>query len=182
MKYNTITLSTLFLALFVLFAGAATAQNERDSQKSGVMNFTEQNSSLTISEEDFRCFRELNCLKRNTMLREKGLNVNFSSHAPSDRYILKGESKNEKVYAEYNDKGDLVKGVLVRTDVILPSEIRNRLSSGEYKDWTMIGNEITITNFDSRNTEYKVIVQKEGEAKVLYFDRKGNENRGIAGL
>jgi hypothetical protein len=169
------------LVMVLAFSGVAVAQtssniNDAASQTDAADVLP---APFRIDESDFSCFRDLNCLKSNRALRDKGLNVTFNDHLGSDRFILEGESRNERIYAEYNDRGGLVKGVLMRTNAILPKPLMDNLASGDYAGWQMIGNEMSVQHFDARTTEYKVILQKEGEAKILYFDRFGNEKTTI---
>jgi len=172
-------LMALIIAAFA-FTCVATAQvNTKMAKANSDLTVAESENLFVIGEKEYRCFRELDCLKRNRELIDKGLNIKFNGSNASDLYILQGESRNEKIYAEYNSRGLLMHGYLIRTNVMLPAEIRNTLNEIGYSDWRVIGNEVEIVNFDRKSTEYKVVLQKDDEVRVVQFDRNGVPKRSI---
>lgn len=181
MTFNT-SIRILTILVFLIFSGSVFSQGL--SQSSGQEDMIEpkkQNSSL-ISENYYNCFKELHCLKNNREIREKGLDIQFDRKRHFKEYQLSGETRNEKLDAVYDDQGRLIEARLVRVNFALPRFITEQLVTGQYADWRMIGNEMVVENFDAKTTRYKVILQKEDQGTVLYFDRHGNQMNHFAGL
>ncbi len=169
MKSTTYPNILLAFLMIVIFSGTLYAKDIDHSKTD-----QDEQKSLVISESNYNCFADINCLRYDPEVKNSGLNIRFDHRWYADRYILTGSSENERVFAEYDERGNLVKGHLVQINVPLPGKINRYLATGEHKEWKMIGNEKTVRNFDPKTTEYKVILEKEGKGKVLYFDRNAN--------
>jgi len=170
MKSPNYPYSILAFLMIVIFSGTVFAKDFDHS-----ITDQDEQKTVIITESNYNCFADINCLRYDEEIKNSGLKIQFDDRWNADRYILTGSSENERVYAEYNQHGNLIKGHLVQINVPLPGKIYRYLSTGEYKGWNMIGNEKTVHNFTPGTTEYKVILEKEGKGKVLYFDRDGNK-------
>lgn len=136
-------------------------------------------TGLTINEENLGCFQTLQCLKRENPFQKSNLEE-VKLNNQSNRYIVEGSTKNETLYAEYNGKGDLIKATVIQRNIVLPRTINIVLTSGELENWSVIGNELVIENFDKSRMEYKVILEHEGEVRVEYFDHKGEHRNRLS--
>ncbi len=168
MKSSNYPISILAFLMIVIFSGTVFAKDIDHS-------INQDGNVLVINEQNYSCFTDINCLRYDAAIKNSGLKVRFDERWNAGHYILKGTSENERVYAEYNEHGNLVKARLIQVNVPLPNKINRYLATGEFKEWKLIGNEKTVQNFDPKTTEYKVILQKDGKGKVLYFDNKGNK-------
>lgn len=130
--------------------------------------------TLAIQENDFACFQNLECLKRNNPLNSSNLDKIVFNPDRFSQYIVEGSSRDEYVYAVYNEKGDLIRGTVVQRNIVLPNSIYKVLANDGYSSWKMIGNERVVQNFDSNSMTYKVILNRGDEVRVEYFDSKGN--------
>lgn len=132
-----------------------------------------QRSSLTIQQENFECFQNLQCLKQNNPFKNSNLDeVNLNQNR-SERFVIEGSAKNESIYAVYNHQGDLVKATVIQRNIALPQSVVNSLISGEFNDWKIVGNEVVIENFDAEQIQYKVVLENDSEIRMEYFDRNG---------
>ena len=135
---------------------------------------TQPPGTLTIHVSNYSCFQSLECLKEENPFINSNLDeIVFNPHR-YEKYIVKGSSNNEDVYAIYDGRGDLVNATLRQRNIKLPSEIYEVLLSDSYSPWNIIGNELVVHNFDIKSMTYKVILSMNGEVKVEYFDRHGN--------
>ncbi|TVR34010.1 MAG: hypothetical protein EA390_03465 [Balneolaceae bacterium] len=135
-------------------------------------------TALTITEDNFSCFRSLECLKRNNPFPKSDLSKIRLNDFRSEGYTIEGSSKNESLHAEYNYRGDLVKATVIQRNIPLPKAINDILASGELESWTMIGNELVIRNFDRSTMQYKVILLRDDDIRVEYFNKHGEfQNR-----
>jgi len=127
-----------------------------------------------ITIDKFDCFQTLQCLKRENPFKKSNLdNIRINDNR-SSRFIVEGSSKNETLHAVYTNSGELVKATVIQRNIPMPRTINEALVTGEYKSWTVIGNELVIENFDKERMQYKVILENEGEVRVEYFDRNGH--------
>lgn len=133
--------------------------------------------SLTIHEGNFSCFQSLQCLVRENPFPKSNLeDVRLNNN--SEKYVVEGTSKNETMYAVYDGKGDLIKATVIQRNIALPKTILRVLTSSEFDDWSLIGNELVIENFDKHSMQYKVILKNGDEVRVEYFDKYGQfQNR-----
>ncbi len=90
--------------------------------------------------------------------------------------LLKAHQKT--MYAVYDGSGDLIKATVIQRNIALPKTILRVLTSSEFDDWSLIGNELVIENFDKHSMQYKVILKNGDEIRVEYFDTYGQfQNR-----
>jgi hypothetical protein len=141
------------------------SQNSTDSEK--------PKNTLTITEDNFNCFQNLECLKRNNPFPNSNLSNIRLNDRRAEGYTVEGSSKNESLYAEYNYRGELVKASVIQRNIPLPRAINEVLVTGKFESWTMIGNELVIQNFDRSNMQYKVILQNGDDIRVEYFNKYG---------
>ena len=133
-----------------------------------------QTGSLTIHIDSYSCFQNLECLKKENPFNNSNLDeIVFNPHR-YEKYIVKGTSNNEDIYAIYDGRGEMINATLRQRNIKLPSAIHEALLSDSYNTWNMIGNELVVHNFDVKSMTYKVILSMNGEVKVEYFDRHGN--------
>lgn len=131
--------------------------------------------TLAIQEKDYHCYQNLECLKRNNPFKSSNLDQIIFNPDRYKQYIIEGSSRNESVYAVYNEKGNLMKATVVQRNIVLPKTIYKTLTGDEFSSWKMIGNELVVQNFDQNSMTYKIILSRDGEVKVEYFDGKGNK-------
>ena len=174
--------SMLTVLIMVIFSSAGFAQVVDISKKESDSKTFETPNAFMIDESNLYCFRDMNCLKNDKTLREKGLKFIFNTNSNTDHYILKGYSPNEVVKAKYNEQGKLIEAELVHINIRLPREIITQIFSGAYSDWQMVKNERIVQDFDVNTTEFRVMLQKQDEIVVLNFDRDGNRVHPVAGL
>jgi hypothetical protein len=176
------TCSVVTILMIIIFSGAALAQHsgysDRDSTHAGV----DKSSGFMILENHFACFQQIKCLKDDDDIRGKGLKFNFNGSLQADQYILQGQSVNEIVEAKYDSQGELIEGRLVHVNVPMPSEISRYLVTSVYSDWQAVRTERVVHDFDSRTTEYSVVLQKGDELILLNFDKDKNRIRQIVDL
>jgi|GEM_PF-961633 len=139
-----------------------------------------QTSSLTITLDKFDCFQKLQCLKRENPFKNSNLDRIRLNNNRTASYVVEGSSKNETLHAVYNSNGDLVKATVIQRNIPMPRAINRALVSDELQEWTLIGNELVIENFDKERMQYKVILQNDGEVRVEYFDRFGHSLNRIS--
>ncbi|MCA1801451.1 MAG: hypothetical protein LC662_03220 [Rhodothermaceae bacterium] len=96
------------------------------------------------------------------------------------KFVVEGTSKNEEVYAVYDQNGLLIEAKVTQINIALPGKIARTLVTGEFRDWTMIGNELEVYNFDKHTMLYKVVLQNGEEIRIEYFDRNGNRKNRIS--
>jgi len=169
-------LKITFITACLLAMAASPAASQHD--KSNMPDEVFKPSSLTITMDKFDCFQKLQCLKRDNPFRNSNLGqINFN-HNRAESYVVEGSSKNETLHAVYNSNGDLQKATVIQRNIPMPRAINEVLISDEFRDWSLIGNELVIQNFDRERMQYKVILQNGSEVRVEYFDRYGqNLNR-----
>lgn len=137
-------------------------------------NTEEMQTGMTINEDDFTCFQDLQCLKLKNPFNNSNLNeFNYNSNS-YESYVINGSSRDEEVYAVYDKKGRLIKATLTQRNFRLPKAIEEALRDSEFADWKVVGSELTVENFDKRKMQYKVVLQNEGIVRVTQFDRDGN--------
>lgn len=158
------------LILIVTSSPSFALQQSTDTEKPG--------KGLTIQKEDFSCFMNLKCLQKENPFQNKELSEIRLNNVQSKRYVIEGTSGQESMHAEYNSKGELIKATVIQKNITLPKPILNTLGSAELASWTMIGNELVVKNFDKNSMEYKVVLQKDSEIIVEYFNKYGElQNR-----
>lgn len=163
-------ITLLTVSLFAMAAFPAASQHDKSNAFDEVFDPV----PLTITIDKFDCFQRLQCLKRENPFKNSNLErIRFDNNRAGS-YVVEGSSKNETLHAVYNGNGDLLKATVIQQNIPMPRAINEALFSGELQDWTMIGNELLIENFDKERMQYKVILQNEGEVRVEYFDRYGN--------
>ena len=144
--------------------------NEYPPKPMVILDMQNPNNTFLDNESNYTCLRDIKCLKR-----QKRFNFKLEGNVRNaNKYIVKGQSKNEHLYAEYGGNGKLINSRYVLLNVRVPGKIRQYLTSGEYEGWKMIGNEKTVLSFNPKTTEYSIILQKDNDSIVLYFDRLGN--------
>jgi hypothetical protein len=165
MMLKNIILTTLLLALTC--TTIASSQNTSETTKEN-----KPNANLTINESNFSCFESLQCLKRENPFNSNNLD-RLNLNGQSEMYVVEGSSKNESMHAVYDANGSLVKATVIQRNIILPRSIYEALSSEEFEDWTMIGNELVVKNFDKNSMEYKVVLESGDDIRVEYFNKNG---------
>jgi hypothetical protein len=166
MLQKTITLTICLLLAAALQANALQKNQSTDME-------VNQKRSLAYAEENFRCFQSLQCLKRENPFPNSNLGSLNLNNNRVEQYVVEGSSENGTMHAIYNSQGDLIKATVIQRDVALPKAVADVLVSGEYRNWTMIGNEIEVRNFDKDQIRYKVILQKDTQIKIEYLNRHG---------
>lgn len=169
-KIITTTLVTLLMGLpAVALQGSSSTTDD-----------TKTNNSLMIHEDNFSCFQNLQCLMKDNPFRTSNLDdIRFNNHE-YQTYVVEGTSKNEEVYAVYDQDGLLIESTVTQRNIVLPEKISRSLVSSEFRDWTLIGNELEVRNFDKNTMLYKVVLQNGEEVRVEYFDRNGNRKNRIS--
>ncbi len=155
------------IAIVMMYVPATFSQAPPES------DFTKQRSSLSIHEDNLYCFQNIRCLQSEKPFKKADLS-NIRLNGSVETYVIEGKTKNEELYAEYNgSNGNLVKATVVQRNIVLPKEILISLATGENSGWTMVGNKRTITNFQKDSIQYEVMLLKDGELRIEYFDRNG---------
>lgn len=132
-------------------------------------------SNLAVHEGNIVCFQSLRCLiKENPFPKSNLKNIRLNND-PSAHYVIEGASKNEDVYAVYDGTGNLLTSTVIQRNIILPRTITETLISSEFKDWHMIANELEIKNFEKETMTYQVVMARDQEVRIEYFDRFGNQ-------
>ncbi|REL24646.1 hypothetical protein DYD21_17445 [Rhodohalobacter sp. SW132] len=168
-RYAISTIFIVMITSFPLFAQQAT---------DGVQEEYSQNTRIIV-EEKFNCFQSLHCLKRENLFKNSNLNEISLNTPRHDKYLVQGSSKNESLHAEYNSDGELIRATVVQRNIPLPKAIYAALSN-DLPEWRIIGNEVTIENFDKNRMEYKVILQNDTDVRMEYFNRKGELRSPLA--
>lgn len=163
----------LTICLFVITSTPASSFQ----MSSDELNPEKPRKSLTIHESNFSCFQSLQCLIRENPFPKSNLDeVRLNNN--SEKFVVEGTSKNETMHAVYNGSGDLIKATVIQRNIALPKTILRVLTSSEFDDWSLIGNELVIENFDKDSMQYKVILKNGDEVRVEYFDKYGQfQNR-----
>ncbi|REL32964.1 hypothetical protein DYD21_14205 [Rhodohalobacter sp. SW132] len=134
--------------------------------------------SLAVKADNLACLKSMQCIQKENLFGRINLDIFRNGNGRFDGYTIEGSSKNEELFAQYDHRGDLIRSNVIQRNIPLSREIRNQLINEEFSSWNMIGNECRIKNFDRKSIEYKLILQREDEIRVVYFDYKGqNKNR-----
>jgi len=143
------------------------------SQSSAIDVYPDQNQSLAVNESNLFCFQNLECLKAENPFKNSDLS-NIKLNGSNSKYVIKGSSRNEQLYAEYDGKhGSLIAATVIQRNVKLPKNILVKLNNGEYSDWTMVSNTRVIKNFNNDDTRYEVVLMKNSELRTKYYDSTG---------
>ncbi|HKL16419.1 MAG TPA: hypothetical protein VJ915_12330 [Balneolaceae bacterium] len=155
------------LVLVLSYAPAAFSQSSANDSYNG------PDKSLSINLSNLYCFQNLQCLKTDNPYKGTDLSdINLNSM--KEKYIVQGNSKNEQLYAEYDGKtGNLIKATVIQRNIRLPHNILATISTGENTGWTMAGNTRVIKNFMEDSIKYEVVLIKDGELRIKYFDVNG---------
>lgn len=165
MLSKNLILTTLLLA--IVYAPAAF------SQAPPTQEYEPSDSQLSIQENNLYCFQTLQCLRAENPFNNSSI-ADIMLNDTQEKYVIEGKSRNEELYAEYNGKnGTLIKATVIQRNIILPKHLLVTLTSGEFKSWTMVGNKRTIKNFSKDSIEYEVVLMKDGELRIEYFDSNG---------
>lgn len=155
------------IGLIFILAPAAFAQYSPSNT-----DYTDK-PQLSIHEGNLYCFQSLQCLVQEKPFRNSNLET-INLNNSTKKYVIEGKSKNEELYAEYNGTtGNLIKSTVIQSDIILPKPIMEKLVSDQYKTWQMVGNKRIIKNFTKDTIRYEVILMKDEELQVVYFNRHG---------
>jgi hypothetical protein len=166
---------TTMIAIVMLSAPAFALQNPNSASIDA-----EPKRTLSIQEDNYTCFQDLQCLVSNNPFRKSNLGDIKLNTNSAQTYAIEGTSRNEDMYALYDANGKLIRSTLTQRNIILPRSITTVLVEDQFKEWTMIGNELTVQNFDRNSMIYKVVLQNGSEVKIEYFDRNGNIKAGIS--
>ena len=163
MLYKNLVITALILV--ISYAPAAFSQAS-DTYGSEDVNFTINNDNLW-------CFQSLQCLKSENPFRNSNLDE-VRLNASTEKFVVEGKAKNEEMYAEYDgSNGNLIKATVIQRNIRLPKSIFLELTTEDYKGWTMVGNKRVIKNFAKSSIEYEVVMMKDGELRIEYFDSNG---------
>lgn len=155
------------LILVISYAPAAFSQGPHSN------NSKPADSNLSINESNLYCFQNLKCLKQENPFKNSNLDK-VKLNESTEKYVIEGKSRNEEMYAEYDGyNGNLIKATVIQRNIHLPKNILIELTSGDYKDWTMVGNKRVIKNFMKDSIEYEVVLMNDGELRIEYFDSNG---------
>lgn len=155
------------LILVISYAPAAFSQAPQHNK------FEPTDSHLSINESNLYCFQNLQCLKEESPFKNSNLK-DVKLNSSTEKYVIEGKTKNEELYAEYDgSNGNLIKATVIQRNIILPRNISVELTTGDYKGWTMIGNKRVIKDFMRDSIEYEVVMMKDGELRIEYFDANG---------
>lgn len=133
---------------------------------------------LTVTVENLNCFKSLECIQKNNLFVKSNLDIFKKGNGRYEGYTLEGSAEGEEFFAQYDYRGDLMRSTVTQRNIPLPNVISRQLIDENFNSWNMIGNERVIKNFDNKSIEYKLILQKDANIRVVYFDHKGqNKNR-----
>lgn len=167
MKTNLIVFTILLLIYTV-----ALAEDQKSSTDKASSN------GLTVNPENLNCFKSLKCIQNEKLISNINFDIFRNGNGRYVGYTIEGFTKNEELFAQYNHRGNLISSYVIHRNIPLPRAIRIQLINDELNTWSMIGNERLIINFDNKSIEYKLILKKEDEIRILYFDHNGkNKNR-----
>lgn len=165
MLSNNLLLTALLLVLSYAPAAFSQAPMNKD--------YKSADSHLSINESNLYCFQNLQCLKAENPFNSSSLDA-VKLNRSTGKFVIEGKSKNEEIYAEYDgSNGNLIKATVIQRNIILPKHILVTLTIGDFKEWTMVGNKRVIKNFVKETIEYEVVLMKDGELRIEYFDRNG---------
>ena len=143
------------------------------SQSNAMDTFSDQDQKFTINESNLFCFQNLECLKSEKPFKNTDLG-NIKLDGSYSKYVIKGSTRNEQLYAEYEGKhGSLIAATVIQRNVLLPNNILTRINRGEFSDWTMMGNTRVIKNFSMDDTKYEVVLMKGNQLRIEYYDSNG---------
>jgi len=128
---------------------------------------------LTVNENSMECFRTLQCLIEENPFKNSNLDQIRLNNSRAQRFMVEGSSENEELKAVYLANGTLVEASVTQRNIVLPRKIYEKLATGELESWTMIENELNIKNFDETTKRYKVVLKRDNDVRVEYFDRYG---------
>lgn len=163
------------IILTLLVFAVSAIPNIATAQASSAKTDADNNlSKLTIQENNFSCYQNLQCLKQNNPFKNSNLDEMRINSNRISKYVIEGSSRDEEIYAEYNRHGDLITATVIQRNIVLPMELMETLISDEFNSWKMIGNELVVEDFDKHRMRYKIILQKDDMTKIETFDRNGN--------
>jgi len=127
---------------------------------------------IPLSDEDFACFQTVDCVLSSDDLKEKGWNFtnddSVTNHPQELTFSMKGS--NVLLNAVYTKEGDLIRAKYQLFDRAVPSSILNVLGEGDYKEWTVVGNTLTVRNFDTATTEFTLKLEKGELSEKMQFN------------
>jgi len=155
------------LVLVISYAPAAFSQSSAEDVYDG------PDKSLSINQSNLYCFQNLQCLKSDNPFKGTDLSE-LKLDGSNEKYVVQGKSKNEQLHAEYDGKtGNLIAATVIQRNIRLPGNILTAINTGENSGWTMAGNTRVIKNFMEDSIKYEVILIKDGELRIEYFDVNG---------
>ena len=129
---------------------------------------------LTVNENSMACFQTLQCLISENPFKNSNLDKIRLNNSKSQRFLVEGSSENEELHAVYQGNGTLIEATVIQRNIILPKKIYETLAAGEFESWTMIENKLEIKNFVENTKQYTVVLSRDNEVRVEYFDKTGN--------
>jgi hypothetical protein len=84
-------------------------------------------------------------------------------------------SKGSRVDAIYSKDGKLIRSKEVIVNATLPAPVVKAIETGQYKNWTIVGDRSVITVARDNTVHYSVKVEKDNMKHALYFDKNGNQ-------
>lgn len=138
---------------------------------SSVLAQPELKEILPLVEEDYPCMQQLNCVINNKELQEKGWVVQFDETIKDFPQARTARMKGDRINftAHYDKDGSLLKGTYKLQNSALPINLLAHLASDTFDGWKMIGNEITVLDFNVASTVYDIVLESETDKMTLSF-------------
>lgn len=181
MKTMTSSILTISFILILSTVNTVNAQSFECPDPSVKGDQEKTSSKIFITEEDYPCFQSIDCLKTSQKFKDRGWNIAFKEDIQiPDEYVMRGEVTNMYLNARYDRRGNLIESTLYRKNTALPSSVRRQLVQDDLTGWTMIENEMVVNDFEVQKTEYKIVLEKDDNTQILYFDNEGNRIQRLA--
>lgn len=167
MLIKNIIISTVIFAFSVISSHAMQSEISAPEEAS-------HSYQLTVNDNTMDCFRSLQCLIEENPFKNSNLDRIRLNNSRAQRFMVEGSSENEELKAVYLANGDLVEAKVIQRNIVLPRRIYETLASNELSSWTMIENKLEIKNFDENTKRYQVVLSRDSEVRVEYFDKNGD--------
>lgn len=137
---------------------------------------SDTNIQNAFNKEDYPYLRNLECLKNEKFLKDRGFTSTFKNMKSRNntRFVLTGSGHKLDMTATYDEDGYLVKSLLTIRDIRIPRAIQQYIYSGKFDRWTVTGNKKIVKDFDPYQTEYKIMMSNGTKEKILSFREYGN--------
>jgi hypothetical protein len=130
---------------------------------------------IIITESDYSCLQNLDCIKDTHFLSLRRWNISFTNEnvRNASNYMLKGQADNEEIRAIYDADGSLIEAEHIRKNTRLPLTILNQISQPDFSGWKMTSNQVTVKDFNPENTTYIVQMEKSQHNQEIHFNHDG---------